>query len=131
MVVGDGRRITLRNFVIFKLHDEGIECTVWAFACPTESDRLSLLLEVLCLNDVNAQIDMRNDTITIGVPELEEPIIKLTPRFHTSQTREVVPHMENIKHGLWQRNEQDIGSGEALGSDDDDSDSDSEMEDFR
>lgn len=37
MVVGDGRHITLRNFVIFKLHVEVIERTVRAFACPTES----------------------------------------------------------------------------------------------
>lgn len=66
MTMPDGTQCSLKKWVNFMITVDGIEREVWAFVCPTQGRRISLLLGVPYLESVDAHIRVRDSTIDIG-----------------------------------------------------------------
>lgn len=77
MNTADGGKQSLKHWVTFHVKVANISREVWAFACPNPGSNISVLLGIPYLEDVDAKIHVRNETIEVGDISKGEVVIKL------------------------------------------------------
>lgn len=66
MTTADGRTNVLKHWVSFHVNVDGVKRETWAFVCPSEGKRISLLLGLPFLESVDAHFHIREGVLTLG-----------------------------------------------------------------
>ncbi len=92
MTTADGGVHELRHWVTFMVEIQAIKREIWAFACPSNGQNISLLLGLPFLESVDAHFHIRRGIIEIGDSDLGEAVIAIkAPQITSLKPRLEVP----------------------------------------
>ena len=132
MTMANGTTHTIREWVHLYISVAGIKRIIWALVCPSPNGSMGLLLGVPYLSSINAFINIREETITVGDSNKNETQMVLRSPFFQPAAPRIQVSMPSQPAESDSEEESDEESGEDTeGSEDSDefSEADADFQD--